>query len=136
MKPPKDKRTKAYKQWKAKYDKSSKGLGDTVEKITTATGIKRVVKFLAGEDCGCDERKEILNKKFSYNAPECFTEDEYVFVKEIIDSNKQTLRAWEVRKMTGIYNRVFKAKKTSTSCSSCFVSGILKPIKALYETYK
>ena len=48
MKPPKDKRTKAYKQWKAKYDKSSKGLGDTVEKITTATGIKRAVKFLAG----------------------------------------------------------------------------------------
>ena len=114
MKPPKDKRTKAYKQWKAKYDKSSKGLGDTVEKITTATGIKRAVKFLAGEDCGRYERKEILNKKFSYNAPECFTEDEYVFVKEIIDSNKQTLRAWEVKKMTGIYNRVFKAKKTST----------------------
>jgi hypothetical protein len=65
MKPPKDKRTKAYKQWKAKYDKSSKGLGDTVEKITTATGIKKAVKFLAGEDCGCDERKELLNKKLN-----------------------------------------------------------------------
>ena len=28
----------------------SKGLGDTVEKITKATGIEKVVKFIAGED--------------------------------------------------------------------------------------
>jgi len=31
--PPKDKRTKAYKEWKAKYDNQSKGLGDTVKKV-------------------------------------------------------------------------------------------------------
>ena len=42
----------------------SKGLGDTIEKITKATGIDKLVKFIAGEDCGCDERQEILNKKF------------------------------------------------------------------------
>ena len=59
-----DKRSKEYKAWKAKHEKASKGLGDTVEKITTATGIKKAVKFIAGEDCGCDERKEKLNKVF------------------------------------------------------------------------
>lgn len=38
----------------------SKGLGDTIEKITKATGIKKVVDSL-DVDCGCDERKESLN---------------------------------------------------------------------------
>jgi hypothetical protein len=32
----------------------SKGLGDTIAKITEATGIDKAVKFIAGEDCGCD----------------------------------------------------------------------------------
>jgi hypothetical protein len=41
-----------------------KGLGDKVEAITEATGIKAVVKALFGENCGCDARKEYLNKKF------------------------------------------------------------------------
>ena len=44
----------------------SKGLGDTIEKITTATGIKKVVHKIAGKDCGCKKRKETLNKAFPY----------------------------------------------------------------------
>jgi len=44
----------------------SKGLGDTVEKITKAIGVKSLFnKFVKG-DCGCDERKEKLNQKFPY----------------------------------------------------------------------
>jgi hypothetical protein len=44
----------------------SKGLGDTVDKITTKTGIKKVVEALTpeGKDCGCDARKELLNRLF------------------------------------------------------------------------
>ena len=47
----------------------SKGLGDTIEKITTATGIKKVVETLAkatGKDCGCKERRDALNRAFPY----------------------------------------------------------------------
>ena len=47
----------------------SKGLGDTVEKITKATGIKTMVKTMSkviGKDCGCRDRREFLNKKFPY----------------------------------------------------------------------
>ena len=44
----------------------SKGLGDSIEKITKATGIDRVVKNVVGEDCGCKKRKEALNKLFPY----------------------------------------------------------------------
>lgn len=48
----------------------SKGLGDTIEKITTVTGIKKVVDKIAdttGKDCGCSKRKDTLNRIFPYN---------------------------------------------------------------------
>ena len=41
----------------------SKGLGDTVAKITKATGIKKVVD----KDCGCAKRQDTLNRLFPYN---------------------------------------------------------------------
>lgn len=45
----------------------SKGLGDSIEKFTTATGIKYAVDKITGnKDCGCNKRKEILNQKFPY----------------------------------------------------------------------
>ena len=44
----------------------SKGLGDTIEKITTATGIKKVVNKVVGNGCGCNKRKQTLNKVFPY----------------------------------------------------------------------
>ena len=54
-------------------NKKSKGLGDTVEKITTATGVKSFTNFLARngvfgkkKDCGCKKRQEALNKAFPY----------------------------------------------------------------------
>ena len=50
--------------------KKSKGLGDTIEKITKITGIKKVVEKVSevtGKDCGCTERKETLNRLFPYN---------------------------------------------------------------------
>ena len=47
----------------------SKGLGDTIEKITVATGIKQVVDTVSKKtkkECGCKKRKEKLNKMFPY----------------------------------------------------------------------
>ena len=43
----------------------SKGLGDSIEKFTKATGIKKVVETL-NPNCGCGIRKNKLNKKFPY----------------------------------------------------------------------
>lgn len=48
----------------------SKGLGDTIEKFTTATGIKKVVDTVAkatGTDCGCAKRRDTLNRVFPYS---------------------------------------------------------------------
>ena len=75
-----DKRTKAYKEWKAKHAQASEGLGDTVEKITKATGIKKAVDTVfdaLGKDCGCSERKSKMNEMFRYKKPECLTEQEF-----------------------------------------------------------
>ena len=48
----------------------SKGLGDTIEKITKATGIHSFTNFLQSngliKDCGCNKRKEALNKAIPY----------------------------------------------------------------------
>tara|TARA_Y100000401_G_scaffold37506_1_gene28148 strand:+ start:1014 stop:1163 length:150 start_codon:yes stop_codon:yes gene_type:complete len=45
--------------------KKSKGLGDTIWKITEKTGIKKVVEKIS-KDCGCEKRRDKLNKKFPY----------------------------------------------------------------------
>jgi hypothetical protein len=47
----------------------SKGLGDTIEKITTATGVKSVVESVSkaiNKDCGCNKRRDTLNRVFPY----------------------------------------------------------------------
>lgn len=58
------------KLWQVKRNNmKSKGLGDTVEKITEATGIKKVVETISkatGKDCGCSKRKDALNRIFPY----------------------------------------------------------------------
>ena len=52
-----------------KNNMESKGLGDSIEKFTKATGIKTVVdKVSEGLNipCGCQQRKEKLNNIFPY----------------------------------------------------------------------
>ena len=51
----------------------SRGLGDTMAKITKATGIKKAVDTVFGafnKDCGCRERQGKLNKLFPYKKQE------------------------------------------------------------------
>lgn len=46
----------------------SKGLGDIIEHITEATGIKYIVEKTSGKrGCKCKERKRKLNEQFPYN---------------------------------------------------------------------
>ena len=45
----------------------SRGLGDSIDKITKSLGIKKMVKKIAGKkDCGCNKRKKQLNKLIPY----------------------------------------------------------------------
>ena len=43
-----------------------KGLGDSIEKFTKATGIHQIVDKVSDGDCGCSKRKEKLNNMFPY----------------------------------------------------------------------
>ena len=56
--------------YKSNYMEKSKGLGDSIEKITKATGIKKVVDTVSKitkKSCNCGKRKDTLNRFFSYN---------------------------------------------------------------------
>lgn len=49
----------------------SRGLGDSIEKFTTNTGIKTVVDKISDGlniPCGCGKRRDILNKMFPYSS--------------------------------------------------------------------
>ena len=128
-----DKRTKEYKEWKKKHAQASEGLGDTVEKITKATGIKKAVKWLAGEDCGCDERQEKLNKMFRYKKPECLTEDEFNLISTAVKNKQIKFTPQEQETYKNIYERVFKAKVECTPCS--FAKVVWKDLVAIYNYY-
>jgi hypothetical protein len=43
-----------------------RGLGDSIDKITTVTGIKAVVKKATKGGCGCEKRRKKLNDLFPY----------------------------------------------------------------------
>ena len=48
----------------------SKGLGDSIEKFTKITVIQSLAKLgakaIGKKDCGCNRRKQALNKRFPY----------------------------------------------------------------------
>jgi len=59
----------SYNEMEAQEKEKSKGLGDTVEKFTKMTGIKKIVEAIeieTGGGCGCDKRKDKLNEMFPY----------------------------------------------------------------------
>jgi hypothetical protein len=115
--------------------KKSVGLGDTVEKITTATGIKNVVKIfteVTGLDCGCDARKEKLNKIFPYRKTECLNETDYNALGIILQKNELTPADQLI--VSDIYFNVFKHRLQLSDCSSCW-RGKIQELKRVFDEY-
>tara|TARA_R110002050_G_scaffold6857_2_gene27589 strand:- start:695 stop:1060 length:366 start_codon:yes stop_codon:yes gene_type:complete len=117
----------------------SKGLGDTVKKVFKATGVDKVAKFVLGDDCGCDERQEALNKLFPYKKTECLIESEYEYLTDYFNkypnNNKGTRRAAVLNELYSIYRRVFNSNKRPSNCGSC-VRNVLNQLKNVYDTYE
>lgn len=111
----------------------AQGLGDTVAQITKATGIDKLVKFIAGEDCNCEERKQKLNELFPYRTPKCLTEDEYTYLNESQVLSKQTLKPSEQDAILKVYNRIFGISREPTSCATCWLEIIQKMQKVFNE---
>lgn len=135
-----DKRGKEYKHLKESLKalkSSKKGLGDVVENITKATGIKKVVKAVSEAldiDCGCDERKDKLNNIFRHNVKDCITHDEYVYLSTYFNKRTERVTVDEQKEMLAIYNRVFNKNKQLTSCYTCFKS-VVSDLTVLYKNY-
>jgi predicted nuclease with TOPRIM domain len=134
-----DKRTKEYKEWKERFEEAQeeqpKGLGDTIERIAKVTGIKKAVEFIAGEDCGCDERKTKLNEYFPYNKAECLTEEEYHYLKDFYSKNRVSISPAQQQELIKIYNRVLHYNQEMTNCASCFKE-VFKRLEKIINIYK
>tara|TARA_R100001443_G_scaffold1056_1_gene4147 strand:+ start:18579 stop:18929 length:351 start_codon:yes stop_codon:yes gene_type:complete len=108
----------------------SKGLGDSVEKILKATGIDKVAKKVLGDDCGCDKRKEALNKIFPYARQ--FTKDEMSIYESVMPRIKGSISGQDQAILIRLYNKVFNEKKEASTCSSC-VRSTLERLEQIYK---
>ena len=118
--------------------KKSIGLGDTIEKITEATGIKAVVDKVSevtGFDCGCGKRKEILNRMFPYVKPECLIEEDYNYLKDLFTKTLNQLSVNQQYKLIDIYERVFRVRLTESNCASCWRDRV-NELRKVYDTHK
>ena len=119
--------------------RNAKGLGDTIEAITQTTGIKAVVEVFSkatGLDCGCDKRKETLNKLFPYNSNiNCLTEADYNLLTTFLDPLKNTLTPDEQKIVSDIYFNVFNFRLQLSSCGSCW-KGKIDELRKVYNEYK
>jgi len=120
-------------------------LGDAVEAVTTATGIKAIVKHMVGEDCGCDERKEKLNEWgnkiqekiatfFRRNTIKPLTPDEYEYLDTFFNRPKLSMKPSEQYRMLEINNRVFSQRLQYSTCGSC-VQSMVNQLKHVYDAY-
>jgi len=128
-----DKRTKEYKEYIKEHESKSKGFGDSIEKVTESTGIKKAVKFIAGEDCGCDNRKDKLNELMPYDTPECLTEDEFNYLNKFFDNVPEKINESTQNKLLEIHNRIFKNK---LKFSTCCVGNLIKRLRRVSKAYK
>ncbi len=119
--------------------KPMKGLGDAVERVTEATGIKSVVKFLAGEDCGCSERKELLNKlvPFKGSEPNCMIEEEFQWWKQFQAGDVEFMTNAEATKVAHMHSRIFNhALHKPCKCTPAKWQQMIDDINAVYDTYE
>ena len=117
----------------------SKGLGDSIEKLTEVTGIKKAVEIFTkatGVDCKCDERKEKLNNLFPYNRNiNCLNESDYNKLTKYLSAQQTTLTAIEQQEVSDIYFNVFNYRLQISSCASCW-KGKLDELRRVYNEYK
>lgn len=113
----------------------SKGLGDTIAKVTKATGIDRVVKAVVGDDCGCDERREKLNRIFPYHKNITMTDDQRSIWSRL---RSHILRGIDIthsqrEAMRLLHNSIFGNRyKKPTTCITC-LNDMKNKLETLYQ---
>ena len=146
-----DKRSKEYKELKKQLksvrdaeNDSEKGLGDVVEAITKATGLKAVVDKVSEVldiDCGCDERKKKWNSITLTSIKNIFrtgkvneiNDEDYAELCSLFENGLPSVVTRDKQRVLyGIYERAFNIRKSPTSCAPC----IRGTVNELYKLYK
>ena len=140
-----DKRSKKYKKMKQDYEKSIEtknvddvGIGTTLEKVFKATGVSKLVETFTpdGKDCGCKERKRLLNNSPMFNVSQK--------PKRCMDQTREVDKwtADEFKLVFNTYEWVFALRyDTKRMCANCNgTANILKMITnsldKVYQSYK
>lgn len=110
--------------------KTSKGLGDTIEKVAKATGIDKIVEAVAGDDCGCQERKAKLNKLFPYY--KTFNARDLKMYEEKLMHISTEISGTEQRLAIDLYQRVTGRRQTFSKCPSCVIK-MMEQLKTIHE---
>ena len=113
----------------------NQGLGDKVAAVTKATGIEKIVKTFFGDDCGCDERRERLNKMFSRPVKMMDLAQRKFFAEEIMTRYKsgQNLTKHVGNEFYKLYEELLSKKKKRTTCTSCNKNMYIELLK-IYES--
>jgi len=118
-----------------------KGLGDVIESITKATGIKSIL----GDCKGCEQRKEKLNQRFPFFKDAKMNEMQAQVYEHHRESakralNEGTINTTNQRPLVQIYNDVFqpRPKQKIITCQKCWgdVERIILQLEQAYLIYK
>jgi hypothetical protein len=124
------------------------GLGSDIKNVLESTGIAKVVEIFAnGKDCGCDKRKDKLDKIFPERiTARCLTEQEYNEWKEFREQRgfrmfKAPVEWEKVLYICKLYSDVFSKPYWKPDCPSCGLSTremikMIEMIDKVFETYE
>lgn len=127
----------------------SEGLGDTIAKITEATGLKKVVEAWeakTGKDCGCEERRVKLNKLIKYaRTINCMTLSQYDrwTVERAIIAEQTKKNVILMPQLTAIYeiHRAVYGLPLEMPCMTCTKSyklwlSMVEQLEAIWKSYE
>lgn len=120
----------------ARKKRNKRKLGDAVESVTKATGIKSLVEFFNdGKPCGgCEKRKERLNRMSLFKKTKVFrtfTEDEYNRYKDFKENRTLKIDFKTIIYLCKLYSDVFNLPYWQPTCFAC--QGTIKSVGAIID---
>ena len=85
-----------------------------------------------GIDCGCEGRKDLLNKLFPYKQTECLNDEDKEWLANYFEVNNNQLTPKQQTMVIEIYKNVFNQVINPSNCGSCWRDRIAE-LKQVYE---
>ena len=118
---------------------ANKGLGSKIQDVTAALGLDVVAETVAeavgADDCGCKARAEKLNKKFPLRKLNDLSNEDYNWLEAFLGTKPTSVTAKDQKELVAIFNRVFNAKRTTSSCGTC-VAKLVRDLTVIFNEAK